>query len=175
MNYLKGRRVYFGGVIQFDDPTVDWRSPVKTVLRDRFGLNVFDPADDPKQELRQRIVSLKEANRFDELAEIVHGFVRLDLAIVDRADFIVQYLPYRVPTTGTVHEIINSNNAKKPTLLVCPQGKNKIPDWYFGFIPHQFMFGSWDDLYAYLQEVDDGRHQGNNRWYFTYNYNELAK
>lgn len=172
MNYLSGRRVYFGGPIEFDG-SADWRTPVKKTLLARFGLKVFDPAADPKQGQREKIEAFKAAGRFDELAEVVHEFVRLDLAIVDRADFVIQHLPYRVPTTGTVHEIINSNNAKKPTLLVCPQGKGKIPDWYFGFIPHEFMFGSWDDLYTYLQDVDDGKHQHNNRWFFTYNYTKL--
>jgi hypothetical protein len=88
--------------------------------------------------------------------------------MVDRADFLIAHLPYKIPTSGSHHEIINSNNAKKPTLLVCPQGRQFIPLWYFGFIPLECMFGCWEDLYAYLQDVDDGKLKENNRWHFIY-------
>jgi hypothetical protein len=102
------------------------------------------------------------------MTKIAKAFVRKDLAMVDRADFTIAYLPSGVPTTGTHHEIINSNNAKKPTMLVCPQGKEFIPLWYYGFIPHEFMFGSWDGLWEYLCEVNKGKHVHNDRWAFTY-------
>jgi nucleoside 2-deoxyribosyltransferase len=169
---LKNLRTYLSGAIEHADPTEDWRTPVKTVLASRFGIKVFDPFDDPKQEKRARMAEYREQHRYDDLADIVHKFVRMDLSIVDRADLVIAYVPYKVPTTGTVHEIILANNAKKPTLLVCPQGKNRVADWYWGFIPHQFMFGSWDDLYAYLAEVDDGKHADNDRWYFSYNFKD---
>jgi len=172
-HYLRGRRTYLGGPIEHQDGR-DWRTEVKTKLVEDFGLKVFDPHEDPKQALRERIAYCKEHELWDELEKVVHEFVHVDLTIVDRADFIIQHIPYKVPTTGTVHEIINSNDRKKPTLLVCPQGKNKLPDWYFGFINHKHMFGSWDELYAYLGEVDRGDHKTDKRWFFVYKYNQLA-
>jgi hypothetical protein len=42
---------------------------------------------------------------------------------------------------------------KNPILVHCPQGKVNIPDWIWGMIPHQHVFGSWDDLKAYLVYV----------------------
>jgi len=172
-NYLLGRRVYLGGPIEHQDGH-DWRTPVMAKLVNDFGLKVFDPNEDPKQALRERIVYYKENELWDALVEIVKEFVHVDLTIVDRADFIIQHVPYKVPTTGTVHEIINSNDRKKPTLLVCPQGIKCIPDWYFGFIKPRHMFGSWEDLYKYLGEVDRGEHMGDKRWFFVYRYNNLA-
>jgi nucleoside 2-deoxyribosyltransferase len=69
----------------------------------------------------------------DTIAKIAKSFVRKDLCLVDRADFLIAYLPNKIPTTGTNHEIINSNNAKKPTLLVTDTGDiTNIPLWYFG-------------------------------------------
>jgi hypothetical protein len=174
MNYLKNKRVYVGGPIEHDDPRNDWRPEVKNTLVREFGLKVFDPAADPKQKLRERIASHKEKGEWDALAELVREFVNCDLGVVDRADFIVQHLPYRVPTTGTHHEIIFSNESKKPTLLVCPQGKKCIPDWYFGFINHEHMFGPWDDLFEYLRAVDKGEKIGDKRWFFVYRYTDLA-
>jgi len=173
-NYLLGRRCYVGGPIEHDTHAYDWRTEVKKKLVGEFGLKVFDPADDPKQGLREKIVYCKEHSLWDELREVVSEFVMADLSVVDHSDFIIQHLPYKVPTTGTHHEIINASNLKKPTLLVCPQGKKHIADWYFGFIKHEYMFGSWQELYAYLHEVAEGKHIADRRWFFVYKYNDLA-
>ncbi len=102
------------------------------------------------------------------MVRIAKLFVRKDLSMVDRADLTIGYLPYRIATTGTHHELINSINAKKPTLLICPEGKEKVPAWYYGIVPHQVVFGDWNDLYAYLDEVEAGKHKDNNRWAFIY-------
>lgn len=167
-NYLKGTRLYLSGPIEHDSPGHNWRTEPKRILVDQFGIRLFDPFDDPKQ---QWVPVLKEAKKnkdFATMANVAKTFVRKDLAMVDRADFVISYLPFGVPTTGTHHEIINSNNAKKPTLLVCPQGKENLPVWYFGFIPEEAMFGSWNELYNYLDDVDRGEHKTNNRWAFVY-------
>ncbi len=174
MNALKGRRCYLGGPIEFCPEKINWRDEVKKNLVERFGLKVFDPFNDPKQALRQQIEYCKKHELYDELSALVHKFVRADLAVVDRVDFVISRLPHRVPTTGTHHEIISANDKKKPTLLVCPEGKNKIPDWYFGFIPHKFMFSSFDQVYDYLAEVNAGHHTENDRWWFVYNYPTLS-
>lgn len=166
IGYLAGTRCYLGGPIENCNQS-NWRDLPKMMLKN-FNINLFDPFEDPKQ---QWVPALNEARKnkdYEGMAKIAASFVRKDLAIVDRCDFIVSYLPYKIATCGTHHEIINSVNAKKPTLLVCPQGKEFIPTWYFGFVPHEFMFGSWEDLIAYLREVDAGKHKENNRWAFVY-------
>lgn len=168
MNYLKQRRCYLSGPIQFGDES-NWRDNPKEILEKKFGLQVFDPFADPKQ---QWVPSLTEAQKTKDIETIVRiskGFVRKDLCLVDRSDFLIAYLPYKVPTTGTVHEIINSNNAKKPTLLVTNlEDISYIPLWYFGFIPKEFMFAGWASLFKYLEDVNDGQHKDNNRWSFIY-------
>ncbi len=169
MNYLEGRAAYLGGPIEYDTGE-DWRSPVKKVLSERFKLCVFDPSLDPKQNQIADLRRMRQEGNYDQLSEVAHEFVRADLGVIDNATFLIAYLPYKVPVFGTVHEIVSANNAKKPTLLVCPEGKDKITTWAFGFIRHEFMFGSWDTLYDYLQEVADGKHKKNNRWYLMYHY-----
>ena len=169
MNNLRDTRCYLSGPIENDDTLHNWRTKPSTVLRERFEIELFDPFSDPKQ---QWVPALKEARAngdHDTMVKIAKLFVRKDLCMVDRADFIIAYLPYKVPTTGTTHEIINSNNAKKPTLLVTDCASiAAIPLWYFGFIPTEFMFAGWDALYAYLDEVDKDKHRDNNRWSYIY-------
>jgi hypothetical protein len=165
--FLHGKRCYLSGPIE-NGSGPNWRDEPKQVLTERFGIDLFDPFADPKQVWAEELYKARSNKDFDTIVRIAKCFVRKDLSMVDRADFLIAYVPYKVPTTGTHHEIINSNNAKKPTLLVCPQGKEFVPLWYYGFIPPECMFGSWEELYAYLDEVDRGRHKTNNRWHFIY-------
>lgn len=168
-NVLVGKRCYLSGPIENDtNPTHNWRNEPKIILTEEFKLNVFDPFDDPKQQHTSDLYKARDEKDYETVAKIAKGFVRKDLCLVDRSDLLIACLHYKIPTTGTHHEIINSNNAKKPTLLICPQGKEKIPLWYFGFIPHEMMFGSWDDLYNYLREVNNGMHKHNDRWAYVY-------
>lgn len=168
-NYLKNRKVYISSPIEngFQD---DWRFSVTQSLKDRFGLDVFDPTKDPKQQWLNELKAARVNRDYDRMITIAKSFVRKDLCLVDRADLIIAYLPYKVPTTGTHHEIINSNNAKKPTLLVTDNRDiSYLPLWYFGFIPTEFMFGDWSSLFDYLDSVNNGKHKDNNRWAFIYN------
>ena len=164
---LEGKRCYLSGPIDYCNDLY-WREGPKKVLTEEFGIDLFDPFADPKQMWHEELKVAQEAMDYDEMARIAKGFVRKDLAMVDHSHFVIAYLPYKLPTTGTHAEIINSIERKKPTLLVCPQGKNRLPLWYYGIVPHQVMFGSWEDLYHYLREVNDGKHRDNHRWWITY-------
>jgi hypothetical protein len=169
MTILEGKRCYLSGPIEFDSTNRNWRTAPTEVLTKKFKLNLYDPFSDPLQQWRQPIKDAQEKKDYDVLAKIAKSFVRKDLSMCDRADFLVAYLPYKVSTFGTTHEIIQSNNAKKPVLLVSDGGKEKIPVWFYGFIPVDFMFDNWGCLYSYLREVNSGQHKGNNRWWYTYN------
>lgn len=163
MSYFTGKQLYLSGPIEHD-VAENWRALPKKVLKEEFGFAVFDPAEDPKQQWAPLLKQAQENKDYDEMERIAKDFVHKDLSIVDESAVVIAYLPYRVPTTGTVHEIINSNNAKKPTMIICPQGKQFVPLWYRGFIRHQFTFGSWEDCFVYLREVNAGLHKDNRRW-----------
>lgn len=165
---LENARCYLSGPIEYDDTNHNWRDVPKKVLVEEFKVNLFDPFEDPKQQWIPLIAEARNKKDYAEMSRIAHGFVRKDLSTVDRSDFIIAYLPKAHPTTGTHHEIISSNNSKKPTLLVCPQGKEHMPLWYYGFIRHEFMFGSWEELFDYLRDVNAGKHHANDRWAFLY-------
>jgi hypothetical protein len=168
MGYLKNTRCYLSGAIECDPSMINWRVNVKKELQNRFQIDIFDPFEDPKQQHSKELKIAKEQENYEEVVKIVKGFVRKDLSEVDVSKFLIARVSYLIPTVGTCHEIINSNNLKKPTLLVCEEGKNKTPSWYFGFISHKHIFGSWEDLYAYLTEVDQGKHMDNDRWSIIY-------
>lgn len=167
MNYLKNKRAYLSGAIEFGDLNHDWRSfPIKKL--NNYGINVFDPFSDPLQQWGQELEKAKLEKDYLKISSIAKNFVKKDLCMVDRSDFLIAYFPYKVPTTGTVHEVVNSNNAKKPTLIVTPQGKEKSPAWLWGILPSHYFFDSWNSLYQYLDEVDSGKHKDDSRWHFCY-------
>ncbi len=169
MNFLKNKRCYLAGPIQHGLES-NWREEPKKVFVNELGIDLFDPFCDEKQQWVSTLNDAQKNKDYKTIVSVTKSFVRKDLGIVDRADFVIAYLPYRVPTTGTVHEIINSNNSKKPTLLVTDREDiTFIPMWYFGFIKLEFMFAGWNSLFNYLREVNDGKHQCNNRWDFVYN------
>ena len=166
--YLRGTRVYLSGPIQFDS-LPNWREQPKKTMIEKFGVHLFDPLDDPKQQWVPKLNAARDCKDYHTMADIAKRFVRKDLAMVDRADFVIAFVPHKIPTTGVCHEVINSNNAKKPTLLVTNcNDVGYIPIWYFGFISLEFMFPNWDSLFAYLEDVDAGKHKHNNRWGFIY-------
>ncbi len=161
--YLAGKRAYLSGAIEFDSDS-SWRIEPSRILVEEFKVDLFDPFNDPKQQWVPALKLARQQKDYDKMATIADNFVRKDLTVVDHSDFLVAHLPRGVPTTGTVHEIIVKANSKKPVLIVCPQGKEWVPFWYWGFVPHSQMFGRWEDLYQYLREVNDLKHTDNYRW-----------
>ena len=151
---FKNTTVYLSGPIEFNRE--NWRPGIKVRLEEECGMTVLDPGSDPKQQWLPEIEKAKRERSFGTMKRVAHDFFRRDLDMVGKSDMLVGYLPYAVPTVGTHHEIIESWRTMKPTLLVCPEGVDKIPVWYFGFIPLDHMFGSWDDMFGYLAKVASG-------------------
>ena len=167
-NVLAGKKAYLGGPIEQCNAKENWRPPVMETLKTKFGIDVFDPFSDPKQQWVNALNEAKAAHDYETIRTITKRFVKKDLQIVQKAELHVAYIPRGVPTTGTVHEIVVSNQCKNPILLVCPEGKIHVPLWYWGFIPHKHFFGSWEEMYAYLAEVEDGKHTDEFLWSYIY-------
>lgn len=206
MGYLKHSKCYLSGAIDNDYTSINWRVEPMQELKTRFGVEVFDPFSDPKQNKGPSIKEAKEQRDKELVQKLVSGFVRKDLGVVDRSDFIIARFGFhdvyytsdvkdfdiqqdyyneddsgsiirivppkprriQIATTGTIHEVINADLYHKPTLLVCEEGWWNIPAWLLGFIPTQYWFSSWAELYCYLEKVDNGECQSDDRWHLTY-------
>lgn len=166
-DYLRNRLSYLGGPIQYQDGP-NWRPAVKEVLSSKFGLIVQDPFIDEKQKKGPRLKAAIEAQDYDKATEITKGFVRRDLNCIQKSDLTIFNLPYKVPTYGTTEEIVTAWRNKIPVFIVVPEGKKFAPYWFLGYLDHRFIFGSWNELYEFLDKLNKGEFK--NEWRFALLY-----
>lgn len=172
-NRLRYMRAYLcGGMDNAKDGGVGWRKRVGRWLA-RRGVVILDPTDKPTDagvespEIRAHWNELKATGHYAELAAAIKLIRGIDLRMVDISDFLVVYLDREQYPCGTYEELFLANREKKPVLVVSPQGKKGVSNWMFGTIPHQHIFGSWHELYRYLNHIDCDEHiEYLRRWHF---------
>jgi hypothetical protein len=154
------------------DGGVGWRNEMTSLLQP-MGIIVLNPCDKPiglgcedieSREYRQQ---LKVDGQYEKLAKEVRELRVVDLRMVDLADFLIVYINTDVHMTGTYEELFLGNRMKMPILCMIEGGKEKVPDWLLGVLPHEHMFGNWSDLLDYLMDVDCGKDTRHfKRWMF---------
>lgn len=175
MNKLNGLRCYLAGPIDHaNDDGKGWRIKVQKWL-EKKGVFVFNPCDKPISyqqykeidEEKTKMMALKESGRFFELTQRMKEIVHVDLRMVDVSDMVIVYIDPKTPMFGTIHELINSLQQRKPTLVVVEGGKTKAPNWLFGLMDFNFMFDSFDNLYQFLKHIDEDYIEADlSRWVF---------
>lgn len=174
MNKLNNMVTYVAGPIDFAlDNGVGWRKELKPWL-ENLGVKVLDPTDKPEglideqAENLHRRRQLKEQGRYYELSQLMKRIRCVDLRMCDKCDFVIIYLDLDVIMTGTIEESSWCNRMKKPCLIVCKQGKKNVPDWWYGILPYQHIFSSFDELKEYLLKINNGKLEeyDKKRWIF---------
>ena len=161
-----------GAMDRVEDGGVIWRQWITPILKD-MGIGVLDPSNKPtsfaqeNREFRDQINIYKLNNNYDKVKSRMRNIAAVDLRMVDIAHFVIMDMDMDVHMCGSYHEAFVAIQQKKPLLIRCKQGKEYIPSWMFGVMPHQHMFSQWDDLLQYLDEVHTGQDQNHyNRWRF---------
>jgi hypothetical protein len=154
------------------DGGIGWRRNIVPWLHDR-GVIVFDPTNKPIDEVpenedeRSERQTWKKTGQWDKLSKFVRSFRTVDLRMVDVVDFLIVVIDLDVYACGTMEELFWANRMKKPVLIWCVQGKEHAPDWLFGTIPHEHIFGSQEELLEYLDHIDTARRVKTfRRWFF---------
>lgn len=176
MNKLKNTIIYTCGPIDRVSykNAMDWRTDITQFLNELGVAQVINPltelfesdgVSESEQAVEHRRNLLRECN-YDELAKEMRKISNRDLHLIDLSHVIIVYYDMAVHMAGTIHELVLATQQKKPILIVCPQGKNNIPAWWFGRIPHQFFFNNFDELKEYLRRVNSGEEtETYGRWY----------
>jgi len=176
VNRLKGMTCYLCGPMdRVPDGGVEWRERISKELK-QLGVGVFNPCDKPSdfapedEGTRERLESLKTDNKFAKVSEIMKPICSVDLRMVDTAHFVVMNLDLDIHLCGSYHEAFVAISQKKPVIIRCKQGKEFLPNWMFGVVPHQMVFGSWKEVMEYLEHVNVSEDVNDyNRWrFFTF-------
>lgn len=72
-------------------------------------------------------------------------------------ELVEKYLSMRIPTFGTIHEVINATNQHKPTMIVWEGGKETCSGWLMGLVGHKNVFGAFGELKATLKQISEGK------------------
>lgn len=173
MNRLLNQRVYLAGAMdRVADRGNGWRDDISPFLKD-LGTIVFNPISKPTDigledyNTHQIKTELKSVGKYDELSSIMKTIRSVDLRLVDISDFLIVNLNLDHYACGTWEELFLCNRSKKPILIHIEQGKENVPDWLFGTVPHEWFFSGWEDLKDYLSLVNSGKCIDlKNRWKF---------
>ena len=173
MNRLKGSLVYLSGPMdRVKDGGAEWRESITPILQER-GIGVLNPCNKPirfaeeNEETREQINKWKLEEKFDKVRDKMKPTCAVDLRMVDIAHFLIVYTDIDTHAAGTYHEVSLAVMQKKPVLIMCKQKKMTIPSWWFGVIPHETMFSTWEEVKEYIRHVDEDlvvEHY--NRWRF---------
>ncbi len=173
MNRLKGMTCYLCGPMdRVEDGGVLWRKVLTPKLK-KLGVGVFNPCDKPSDyaeendNTRLTINSMKKRGDYNGVSKIMKDICAVDLRMVDIAHFVVMSLDVNTHLCGSYHESFMAISQKKPVVVMCKQGKENLPNWMFGVIPHEMVFGSWSELLEYLAHVNEDEDVDTlNRWRF---------
>lgn len=173
INRLWGNLTYLIGPIdRCPDNGRTWRKQIEPDLLKR-GIIPLNPLEKPidlgieDDESRENRKVYKQNENYQELSKEVRIIRHVDLRLVDRADFIICYLDTSIHMCGTYEELFWANRLKSPIIVVCPQGKQNIPDWLFGTLKEEFFFSNFEDALKYIDYIDSSdnpEHLG--RWLF---------
>lgn len=153
---------------------VEWRQFIANELH-RRRIGVLNPCDKPTdyanedENIHVLKSDCKTAGDFDRLTKIMRPIRNVDLRMADLAHFFILNIDVDVHMCGTYGEATYAAIEKKPVLIRCVQGKNKIPDWMYSLHPHELFFNDWESLLAYVDHINTAPlNQINllNRWIF---------
>ena len=163
MNRLSGLGCYLSGPIDFSpDKGKGWRDEITPFLKNR-GIRVFNPLnhhetfhikEDIDTVKRPYMQKLLAEGKFDELQFEMRELVHLDLRTIDLASFMIVNYDTSIHLCGTIEEISIASRQVKPVLLIAKNGKDKLPSWLYGRLPHEHFFRNIDEVQEYLSKID---------------------
>lgn len=138
-------RVYLSSPYEHDRAETSWKDQVAIFMRciDKR-VETIDPCPDSCDE--SPLIDEMKANEdwlgmYSFCANIVEG----DLAMLNRCEGMIAYLPYNAKTFGTTHEIVHALQNQIPIVLVMPEGVDKVSHWLWGILGPSRIFDNLED------------------------------
>lgn len=168
-------KIYLSGPIDFaDDRGIAWRDVWTKSLIDIGFLkkDILNPCRKPKGSSKlnlnkeaQLMTECRANKDWDGLMRLMDEIVRIDLKMCDDADIVVVNFPKtqdgksQIPTYGTMHEIVLSEQSKhqakikKHIYVVWEGGKNDCSAWLMWLVGHNNVFSTFDELLLELKRI----------------------
>jgi len=177
INKLSGMSCYLvGPVDRAKDDGIGWRREFREKINNRnIPIEVFDPTDKPSSlgniiynetgVEKHKIQEYKRNGNIQEAINIIHKVRRYDLRMVDTTDFIVIYVDIDVHMCGSYDELFTAERQHKPLLaIVNPPLYENVPDWLLDVIKQKEFFISVDECLDYLENINNGIIEMDDRW-----------
>ena len=178
-NRLWGSRVYLAGPMdRVPDGGIVWRYNITPKLQSH-GIVVLSPTNKPidigieGKDCQVELTDNSTDEDYDKEATRVRLLRVIDLRMVDLADFLIVYIDPNTHLCGSYEELFTANSTKKPILVMIEGGKYRTPRWLLGTIPHQMIFGNWDDLLEYIRHVDEDVDVEHRKRWTWFKYKEM--
>jgi nucleoside 2-deoxyribosyltransferase len=173
--------VYLAGPMDFaDDGGTGWRDEWTKKLID-IGIGqkqIFNPCKKPFNGVQfdlddeARIwQECRDEKDWDRMEKIASQIMHIDLRLVEKSDIVLVNFPrmdngFRVPTYGTIHEIVVANQQKKPIFIVWEEtGKSDCSAWLMKLVGHKNIFTHEDELIEHLHSISQGEKSFDaNKW-----------
>jgi len=164
--------LYFSGPMDFaDDGGRGWREEWTKKLVD-MGINqkqIYNPCKKPFNEVQFDLDDeariwreCRENEDWERMEKTASQIMHVDLRLVEKSDIVLVNFPrmdngFRVPTYGTIHEIVFANQCKKPTFMVWEKtGKKDCSAWLMKLVGHKNIFSHVDELISHLHKISQG-------------------
>ena len=176
MGVLKDRKTYIaGGIDIVKDDGVGWRQSLKGKCKKAdVLLHFLDPCDKPKElgqeigEEKQRMIRLKEGGEknWNQLQKEVKKFKRVDYRMVDSCDLFIIYIDINIHLCGSYFECKVAEEQRKPIFVILSPNMEKkdIPTWLVDLVKWDEIFLSVNNCVCYLQNIDNGNIELDDRW-----------
>lgn len=172
MNYLYNMVCYLIGPIdRVKDDGIVWRQEIRQKCEDaNFNILFLDPTDKPKhlnqsiKEEKYKIRELLEEGNWKEAKKAASKIRHYDLRMVDTSNFCIIYIDIESHMCGSYDELFTAERQQKPVLVIMKQKKKDIPGWLVSFIKEDEVFESIDECVEYLQKIDNGSIELDDRW-----------
>jgi hypothetical protein len=156
LGYMIGQMEYANGR--------DWRRYVIDELSP-LGIILLDPYSKPfisefaeDEAAREEMKHWRDTEQYDLLSTKMKRIRSEDLRCVDKSDFLICNIIPDVASWGSSEEITTAVREKKPLFLAIdhPLGKKACPLWFFGKIPHKYIYNSITDVVKTIKAIDAG-------------------
>ncbi len=143
-------RIYLSSPYEHDRADTYWKESIGRFLFTRDSrILTIDPCPDACSETS--IIDEMKANEdwldlYSFCANIVEG----DLAMLNRCEGMIVYLPCAAKTFGTTHEIVHALQNQIPVVLVMPEGVDKVSHWLWGILGPSRIFDNLEEAAATL-------------------------